>query len=55
MIFDGFRPDRFDIAGALACLVGVGGDHVRAARTGLTACLCSSSARRVMQRPAHAP
>jgi small multidrug resistance family-3 protein len=23
MIFDGFRPDRFDIAGALACLVGV--------------------------------
>jgi small multidrug resistance family-3 protein len=23
MVFDGFRPDRFDIAGALACLVGV--------------------------------
>jgi small multidrug resistance family-3 protein len=22
-IFDGFRPDRFDIAGAIACLVGV--------------------------------
>jgi small multidrug resistance family-3 protein len=24
MAFDGFRPDRFDIAGALVCLVGVG-------------------------------
>lgn len=24
MIADGFRPDRFDIAGALICLVGVG-------------------------------
>ena len=23
MVFDGFRPDRFDIAGAAACLVGV--------------------------------
>ena len=23
MIFDGFRPDRYDIAGALVCLVGV--------------------------------
>jgi len=24
MVADGFRPDRFDIAGALICLVGVG-------------------------------
>lgn len=24
MAFDGFRPDRFDVAGAAACLVGVG-------------------------------
>jgi small multidrug resistance family-3 protein len=24
MIFDGFRPDHFDIAGALVCLLGVG-------------------------------
>ena len=24
MAFDGFRPDRFDVAGALVCLVGVG-------------------------------
>lgn len=24
MIFDGFQPDRFDIAGALVCIVGVG-------------------------------
>lgn len=24
MITDGFRPDRFDVAGALACLGGVG-------------------------------
>ena len=24
MIFDGFRPDRFDITGAAVCLVGVG-------------------------------
>ena len=23
MVFDGFRPDRFDIAGSLVCLVGV--------------------------------
>lgn len=23
MLFDGFRPDRWDIAGALVCLVGV--------------------------------
>ena len=23
MIFDGFRPDRYDIAGALRCLIGV--------------------------------
>jgi small multidrug resistance family-3 protein len=23
MIFDGFRPDRYDITGALVCLVGV--------------------------------
>jgi small multidrug resistance family-3 protein len=23
MVFDGFRPDRFDIAGAAVCLVGV--------------------------------
>jgi small multidrug resistance family-3 protein len=23
MAFDGFRPDRYDIAGALACLIGV--------------------------------
>ena len=23
MVFDGFRPDRFDLAGALLCLVGV--------------------------------
>jgi small multidrug resistance family-3 protein len=24
MIFDGFRPDRFDVAGAVVCLLGVG-------------------------------
>ena len=24
VVFDGFRPDRADIAGALLCLVGVG-------------------------------
>ncbi len=24
MAFDGFRPDRFDIVGAVSCLVGVG-------------------------------
>ena len=24
MIFDGFHPDRYDIAGALVCIVGVG-------------------------------
>jgi small multidrug resistance family-3 protein len=24
MTFDGFRPDRFDVAGAAVCLVGVG-------------------------------
>jgi small multidrug resistance family-3 protein len=24
MVFDGFRPDRYDITGALVCLVGVG-------------------------------
>ncbi|MBD5829843.1 hypothetical protein AWH69_01810 [Janibacter melonis] len=24
MVVDGFRPDRFDVAGALVCLVGVG-------------------------------
>lgn len=24
MVLDGFRPDRFDIAGAVICLVGVG-------------------------------
>ena len=24
MVFDGFRPDRFDITGALICLAGVG-------------------------------
>jgi small multidrug resistance family-3 protein len=23
MVFDGFRPDRYDVAGALVCLVGV--------------------------------
>jgi small multidrug resistance family-3 protein len=23
MVFDGFRPDRFDVAGAAVCLVGV--------------------------------
>ena len=23
MIFDGFRPDRYDISGAVVCLVGV--------------------------------
>ena len=23
MVFDGFRPDRFDIAGAVVCLIGV--------------------------------
>jgi small multidrug resistance family-3 protein len=23
MVMDGFRPDRYDIAGALVCLVGV--------------------------------
>jgi small multidrug resistance family-3 protein len=22
--FDGFRPDRYDLAGALVCLIGVG-------------------------------
>jgi uncharacterized membrane protein YkvA (DUF1232 family) len=31
MVFDGFRPDRYDISGALVCLAGVGPDHVRAA------------------------
>lgn len=24
MLFDGFRPDRFDVAGAAVCLLGVG-------------------------------
>ena len=24
MAFDGFRPDRFDVAGAVICLIGVG-------------------------------
>ncbi len=24
MVFDGFRPDRYDVAGALVCLAGVG-------------------------------
>jgi small multidrug resistance family-3 protein len=24
VVFDGFRPDRFDLIGALICLVGVG-------------------------------
>ena len=24
MVMDGFRPDRYDIIGALICLVGVG-------------------------------
>jgi len=24
MVADGFRPDRFDVAGALICLIGVG-------------------------------
>ncbi len=24
IVFDGFRPDRYDVAGAIACLVGVG-------------------------------
>ena len=24
MVVDGFRPDRYDVAGALVCLVGVG-------------------------------
>jgi small multidrug resistance family-3 protein len=24
MAFDGFRPDRFDVAGAVVCLLGVG-------------------------------
>jgi small multidrug resistance family-3 protein len=24
MVFDGFRPDRFDVVGALVCLTGVG-------------------------------
>jgi small multidrug resistance family-3 protein len=24
MVADGFRPDRWDIAGAVVCLVGVG-------------------------------
>jgi small multidrug resistance family-3 protein len=23
MIFDGFQPDRYDIAGAIACLIGI--------------------------------
>ena len=23
VVFDGFRPDRFDLAGAIVCLVGV--------------------------------
>jgi len=23
VIFDGFRPDRYDVAGAIACLVGI--------------------------------
>ncbi len=24
MVFDGFRPDRYDLAGAAVCLIGVG-------------------------------
>lgn len=24
MVVDGFRPDRFDVAGAIVCLIGVG-------------------------------
>jgi small multidrug resistance family-3 protein len=24
VIFDGFRPDRYDVIGAVICLVGVG-------------------------------
>jgi small multidrug resistance family-3 protein len=24
MVLDGYRPDRFDVAGAVVCLVGVG-------------------------------
>jgi small multidrug resistance family-3 protein len=24
MVMDGFRPDRYDVLGALICLVGVG-------------------------------
>ena len=24
MVFDGFRPDRYDLVGALICLIGVG-------------------------------
>jgi small multidrug resistance family-3 protein len=24
MVFDGFRPDRYDVAGAAVCLIGVG-------------------------------
>jgi small multidrug resistance family-3 protein len=23
MIFDGFHPDRYDVAGAIACLIGI--------------------------------
>lgn len=33
MVADGFRPDRFDFAGAAVCLVGRGGDHVGAPLT----------------------
>ena len=31
MVADGFRPDRWDVTGAVVALVGVGADHVRAA------------------------
>jgi small multidrug resistance family-3 protein len=29
MVLDGFRPDRYDVVGALIYLVGVSGDRVR--------------------------
>jgi drug/metabolite transporter superfamily protein YnfA len=30
MVADGYRPDRFDVIGALLCLAGVAVIHVRA-------------------------
>jgi hypothetical protein len=42
MAFDGFRPDRFDLAGAAICLVGGRGDHVRTQKRDLAAFQCKA-------------